>query len=164
MTTSQDRFLETIAATGSIRLTVRSLCFREGRILAQRPADDATANFAFPGGTLELGDSLSDRIRKEYDEELGITIAEPRYLFAVENRFRHRGAIVHGLEHYFLVEPPIADIVSREPHLTFEWLPLAALAEVDLRPRVVREAVIDGSWRDARLLSVPFDRSRPGNL
>ncbi|WP_084177034.1 NUDIX domain-containing protein [Labrenzia sp. DG1229] len=157
--TSQDSFFEKITAAQITRVSVRSLCFRGECVLVQRPSDDDTANFAFPGGRLEYGESLSERVRAEYQEEMGVSIEPPQFLFVVENRFWHRDKIYHGVEHYFLVQPPLTSIVSQEPHIVFHWLPLAELADADLRPTVVRDSICDGSWRTARLLSVPFNET-----
>ncbi len=158
MSKQQSKFLRKVTASKTVRVTVRSLCMAGGRILLQRPSDDPLANFAFIGGKLEYGEALADRLRIEYREELGINIVEPQYLFAVENRFRHEGAIYHGLEHYFLVVPPtMAPLKSREPHLEFHWIPLRRLAELDIRPHAVRDVVAEGRWRQVRLLTVPFD-------
>ena len=162
MSRQQDQFLKKIIAAGALRVTARSLCISDDRILVQRPSDDPSANYAFVGGKLEYGETLSDRIRTEYEEELGLRIAAPRYLFAVENRFWHNGAIYHGLEHYFLVAPPaVSTLKSREQHIEFHWLPVRQVGQFDLRPHVVRDVVSDGSWRDIRLLTVPFDPNGP---
>jgi 8-oxo-dGTP diphosphatase len=162
MSKQQNRFLKKVTAAKAVRVTVRSLCISGDQILVQRPSDDPSANYAFIGGKLEYGETLSDRVRTEYKEELGLRIDAPRYLFAVENRFWHDGAIYHGLEHYFLVAPPaVTTLKSRERHLEFHWLPVQQLKQFDVRPHVVRDAVSDGSWRDIRLLTVPFDPNGP---
>lgn len=61
--------------------------------------------------------------------------------------------MIHGLEHYCEVTLDRTAIESREPHLAQHWLPIDRLAEHDVRPRVVRDAIVDGTWRDARHLT-----------
>ena len=162
MSKQQNRFLKKIITAKVVRVTVRSLCFSGDEILVQRPSDDPSANYAFIGGKLEYGESLSYRIRAEYREELGVRIKDHRYLFAVENRFWHQGKIYHGLEHYFLVSFPTArKFTSRERHLEFHWLPVKQVNQFDVRPHVVRDAISDDSWRDVRLLTVPFNSKVP---
>jgi hypothetical protein len=63
---------------------------------------------------------------------------------------------IHSLEHYFLAEIDTQDVRSREPHLLFCWLPLARLAEFDLRPHIVRDAIISGAYLQARHLVAPY--------
>jgi hypothetical protein len=94
-------------------------------------------------------------LRTEFQEETTAKVLTARYLFVVENRFRYADRLVHGLEHYFLVEIDTADVRSREPHLEFHWLPLPNLAAFDLRPHVVRDAILSGSYLEARHLVTP---------
>lgn len=49
------------------------------------------------------------------------------------------------------------DVQSRESHLTFRWLPLNRLAQFDLRPHIVRDAVAAGEYMEIRHLVVPYD-------
>jgi 8-oxo-dGTP pyrophosphatase MutT (NUDIX family) len=114
------------------------------------------ANFAFIGGQLEPGQSLAECLKAEYRQELGLNIAEPKYLFVVENRFWFGGAVFHGLEHYFLVDAPEGEVMSREAHLRFTWLPVKQLADFDLRPVVVRDAILDDRWQYVHILTMPF--------
>lgn len=125
-----------------------------GALLVQRPADDPASCYAFIGGGLETGERMEDRIRQEYREELGREVVRAEYLFVVENRFRTAAGLVHSLEHYFLVELDGYDVRSREDHLVQCWLPLRELPAHDVRPRVVRDAIIDGSWTTRRHLVV----------
>jgi ADP-ribose pyrophosphatase YjhB (NUDIX family) len=155
--TTQDEHFRRVAQSGAIRPSVRAICLRGDTILAQQPADDPSSCFAFVGGRLEVGDTFEGRIRVELDEELGSTVTRVEYLFVVENRFRVPEGLVHCVEHFLHVDIADGEVRTREPHLTHHWLPLAQLPVVDLRPRVVRDALIDGSWTTVRHLLVPFD-------
>ena len=152
----QDAFLARVAEKGEIRVSVRSICVRDGALLVQRPADDPAACYAFIGGGLETGELMEERIRQEYREELGREVVRARYLFVVENRFRTAAGIVHSLEHYLAVELDSHEVRSRERHLAQCWLPVSRLAAYDVRPHVVRDAIVDGSWETRRHLVVPF--------
>lgn len=154
---SQDQFFSSVARARTLRVSVRSICLRRGAILLQRPADDPKACFAFIGGALEHGELFEQRLRTEYQEELGVEIDVRSYLFVVENRFRQGDGLVHSLEHYFEVSCQEEHVTSREPHLSFTWVPLDQVAEIDLRPRVVARALVDGSWRERRHFVVPLE-------
>jgi ADP-ribose pyrophosphatase YjhB (NUDIX family) len=151
-----DAFLTAVAEKGAIRVSVRSICIHDGALLVQRHADDPSSYYAFIGGGLETGERMEDRIRSEYREETGREVVHARYLFVVENRVRTPAGILHSLEHYFLVELDSHDVRSRESHLVQCWLPLDGLPACDVRPRVVRDAIIDGSWETRRHLVTPF--------
>lgn len=99
----------------------------EEQVLVQQPGDEPGSCFAFTGGVYEIGDTFALRIRKEFEEETTARVIIAKYLFVVENRFRHRGNVVQGLEHYLAVTLDTMDVQSREPHLTLRWLPLATL-------------------------------------
>lgn len=155
--TEQARHFARLAERNKIRVSVRSICIRDGKLLVQRPADEPTSCYAFIGGRLEKGDTFESRIRTEYDEELGGRLTSVRYLFVVENRFRVPEGLVHTVEHFLEVALE-GDVVTREPHLVHSWLPLdRTLRSVDLRPHVVRDALADDSWRTLKHLIVPLD-------
>jgi ADP-ribose pyrophosphatase YjhB (NUDIX family) len=151
-----DAFLARVAEKGDIRVSVRSICLHDGAVLVQSHADDPASYHAFIGGGVETGERMEDRIRKEYAEETDRRVVRAEYLFVVENRVRTAAGVLHSLEHYFLVELDSYEVRSREPHLVQSWLPLAELSARDLRPHVVRDAIVDGSWRTRRHLIVPF--------
>ena len=91
------------------------------------------------------------------EEETNVKIIRSQYLFVVENRFLWNGKPFHGVEHYLEVEIDRFDVESRESHLSQHWLPLDTLAEQDLRPHVVRDAIASGDYRNIRNLVVPFE-------
>jgi ADP-ribose pyrophosphatase YjhB (NUDIX family) len=153
---SQEALLAKMAAKGALRVSVRSICMHDGALLVQTHADDPSACHAFIGGGLEAGELMEDRIRREYGEETDRQVVRAQYLFVVENRVRTAAGILHSLEHYFLVELDSYEIRSRESHLVQSWLPLSQLSAYDVRPRVVRDAIIDGSWKTHKHLIVPF--------
>lgn len=154
--TSQQRFLDDLSATQTIRTSVRAIIVRDARVLVQQPSDEPDSCYAFIGGRVEYGESLEERLRKELSEELGAKLKSSRYLFFVENRFSHGDKLVHLHEHFFEVELESDDIRSVEPELIQRWLPLSRLGEFDLRPHVVRDAIIRGEHSSVRHLVAPL--------
>jgi len=152
----REDFLTRVAEKGDIRISVRSICLHDDAVLVQRHADDPSSYYAFIGGGLETGESMEDRIRLEYGEETDRRVVRAQYLFVVENRVRTAAGILHSLEHYFSVELDSHEVRSRERHLVQCWLPLSELSAHDVRPHVVRDAIVDGSWKTRKHLVVPF--------
>jgi len=150
----QEKFLEKAAKQESIRLSVRSICLQNSQILVQKPSDDVKACYAFIGGKLEFGELMDERLKEEYQEEIGIETKILEYLFVVENRFQFNGKLIHGIEHYFHTAVEDTEIISREPHLTHHWIPTKHLKNYDVRPTIVRDAIFDGSWKTAKRLIV----------
>lgn len=156
--THLEKFLSVVSKEGIIRPCVRSLCFYQGKILGEQPADDPSACFAFPGGGLELGETLEERLKKEYLEEANVRVITSEYLFLVENRFSFNDGLIHSLEHYFFVTLEDYDIESQEPEIILKWLAIDQLPKIDLQPKIVREVIINGTWRNVKHLIQPFEK------
>lgn len=112
-----------------------------------------------PGGGQNHGETLTDTVRREVHEELGLRVT-PRALVYVreyvgKNHAMHR---IHG--HFHQVEAvfrcdcedfsPIGGGRERDRRqVGFEWVPLAKLAEYPLSPKglgeVLARALRDGS-------------------
>ena len=150
----QDQFFAAVASRRIVRPAVRAVVRSERGFLVQRPTDDARAHYAFIGGEYEHGDTFDDRLRKEFEEETSARVVSAEYLFVVENRFLVEDGLVQTLEHYFDVALDRSDVVSRELHLEQVWLAQDLFAAADVRPAIVRDALISGDWRSVRHLSV----------
>jgi ADP-ribose pyrophosphatase YjhB (NUDIX family) len=152
MTFRQDQFFQTVASRRIPRVRVAGIVVDRGSVLVQRPTDDPSAYYALIGGEYEVGDTFETRLRKEFEEETNAQLVECEYLFCVENHFQHRGNAIQQAEHFFLVKLDRRDVKSHEAHLSQHWLPIAELASVDLRPHVVRNALMDGTYLTRRYL------------
>jgi len=138
-------------ASAVIRIKVRGIALRNGRVLVQRPTGDPDACYAFIGGSYEVGDTFAERLRKEFSEETNATVVDSTYLFVLERR-QLGGKLDQALEHYFQVTLDRDDVESREAHLAQYWLPVASLEDYDLRPSVVRDVVAEGRLHSVRHL------------
>jgi ADP-ribose pyrophosphatase YjhB (NUDIX family) len=152
--TRQDQFFASVASRRLVRPAVRAIVRSERGFLVQRPTDDPHAHYAFVGGEYELGDSFEERLRKEFEEETSARVVSAEYLFVVENRFLVKEGLVQTVEHYFEVVLDQAQLVSREPHLEQVWLPEDLFAVADVRPAIVRDALLSADWRSIRHLCV----------
>ena len=153
--TRESDFFARVAARKMVRPRVAGIIIVDDQLLVQQPRDNLAACYAFIGGEYEVGDTFVSRLQTEVEEETTARLLRAEYLFVVENQFRSAGVSVHGLEHYLLGEIDRTDVQSREPHLLFRWLPLDSLAQVDLRPHLVRDAIASGSYLRIRHLLVP---------
>ncbi|HEX6387560.1 MAG TPA: A/G-specific adenine glycosylase [Anaerolineae bacterium] len=70
----------------------------EGRFLiAQRPLEGLLGGlWEFPGGKQEAGETLSEALRREIAEELGIEIEVGRYLTSVKHAYTHFRITLHA--------------------------------------------------------------------
>lgn len=150
----QERFFAAVAKRHLVRPAVRAIVHGQRGLLVQRPTDDPTTNYAFIGGEYEVGDTFETRLRREFEEETDARVLRANYRFVVENRFLSGGKLVQTLEHYFEVELDRCEISSREANLEQVWLPRDVFATADVRPTVVRDAILSDDWRKIRRLQV----------
>jgi 8-oxo-dGTP pyrophosphatase MutT (NUDIX family) len=150
----QDEFFAVVAARRLVRPAVRAIVHSDRGFLVQRPTDEPGSNYAFIGGEYEFGDTFEERLRNEFEEETSACVVSVDYRFVVENRFMVKERLVQTLEHYFEVSLDRMDVVSREAHLEQVWLSEDAFAAADVRPTVVRNALLLQDWRSLRRLSV----------
>lgn len=125
-------------------LLARAVLCRKDRVLVVR-ADGQPHTF-LPGGHVEDGEGLASCLRRELWEELGVEAAVGRYLGAVEHRWRRDGTPQYEINHCFAAEAPAlpADAPpAREDYLSFGWVPVDALDEVDLQPAPLRRLLAD---------------------
>jgi 8-oxo-dGTP pyrophosphatase MutT (NUDIX family) len=152
-----NEYYEWLAEGGRIRVGVRAIIFdRSGeRLLVEENIEDEPPFFYFVGGGIEVGETMLECLRREVREEITAEIIQSKYLFVVENFIRYAGEVRHGLGHYFEVAIDREDVRSTNPVLAYHWLSINGLREVDRRPTVVRDAILDGSYvRIRHLVSV----------
>ncbi len=109
-------------------IVTAAVIWRDDRVLlAQRPAGGLLANlWEFPGGKLEAGESLTDCLRREIREELGVEIEVGAALGVYRHAYTHFRVTLHAFR---------AHLLRGEPRpLQAQALTWAALAELDAFP------------------------------
>lgn len=152
-------YMSWLADGGWIRVSARAIIFdaARDRILVERNDWMANVYFNFAGGGVEVNETLEECIARELSEETDARITAVRYLFVVENFFPHEAQIRHSLEHYFEIELDSEEVTPDSEGVAFHWLPVRTLGEVDLRPTVVRDAIVDGSCAHVKHLVLRED-------
>jgi 8-oxo-dGTP pyrophosphatase MutT (NUDIX family) len=132
----------------------RAIIFDSARrhILVERNLGAREEYVAFPGGGIELGETLEECISRELDEEIAARVVEFEFLFLVENLIPFEGEYLHGIELYCEVKLESDEIESQLEGYEFPWLDVDNLSRVDLRPWIVRDHIVDGSYKSIRHL------------
>jgi 8-oxo-dGTP diphosphatase len=124
-------------------IIARAVIRRDGRLLLAR---QRTKSWSFlPGGHIDPGERIEPALLREIGEELGTEARVNGFVGAVEHGYTEDGQVHHELNLVFDVSIDQPDPVSREEHLEFHWLPLTALADADVRPRALRDALTSAS-------------------
>ena len=133
-----------------IRISARALIFNAAgdRILIERNVGAQNEHVNFIGGGVEVGETLQECIARELAEETDAKIVHARYLLLLENFWSHDGEVRHSLEHYFEIGLDREEITPRYDNVEFIWTPIAALEGIDLRPAIVRNRIVDGTFRE----------------
>jgi 8-oxo-dGTP pyrophosphatase MutT (NUDIX family) len=66
-------------------------------VMAVRNDDGGIKGWRPIGGTIEFGERAAEALRREFVEELGEPIGEPKLLSVIENLYSHYGAVGHEI-------------------------------------------------------------------
>ncbi len=121
----------------------------DGRVLVQKIGDEDF--LCLPGGRVEMGEPAEEALLREMREEMDCKVQVGRLLWVIDNLFTHRGVHYHELGLYFAISlPKGCRQASGEPwtgteldgtKLYFSWHPADRLAELELRPTFLIEAL-----------------------
>lgn len=130
-----------------IEVLGRALIIERGSVLLCRNVDKGYRYL--PGGHVEPGEGAMDAVLRELEEEASMPATAGPLLAVLEVRFTQKGKPKHELNLVFHVEREgggdASPILSLEPDIAFDWIPLSDLARADIRPDSVRE------WLERRI-------------
>jgi 8-oxo-dGTP diphosphatase len=117
---------------GRIRIRACGLCWREGQLLMVNHKGITASDFwAPPGGGLDFGESIEDCLQRELQEETGLVVSAPKFLFGCE----FIQSPLHAIELFFQVTPESGTVKNGyDPELQIirevRFLSTAALAGI----------------------------------
>lgn len=126
------------------------IVINENRVLlVQRGKDPGAGTWAFPGGRLELGETLAEAATREAYEETGLTI-EPGEVIAVRDLI-DRDEAGRIRFHYVLIDllaqPVGGTLRPGDDSVAVRWIGLEDMADLPMAPHmveVVRQLLGDG--------------------
>jgi ADP-ribose pyrophosphatase YjhB (NUDIX family) len=84
------------------RASVYGILLDGKKILLQR--HPLTTKFGLPGGGIELGETISDCLEREFKEETGLTVRVKDLVGATQDFFTHEEKFVHSIVIVYKVE------------------------------------------------------------
>lgn len=107
--------------------------------------------FYLPGGHIEFGEPARDALTREILEETGLECRVGSLMLTSEHSFsdgkkdHHEINLVFHMEHIGPPRSPMPDPVpSIETKIGFEWVELASLTDLDLRPIELKAWLMSG--------------------
>jgi 8-oxo-dGTP diphosphatase len=136
-----------------IEVIGRALIVERGRVLLCRSVE--RGYYYLPGGHVEFGEAAAEAVARELEEECGLKVEVgecglvAECVFETRKKKRH-----HELNLVFHVERQgDAEVKSLEPELAFDWVDLAAVVDLDLRPESIKAWVAAGPRKGCEFAS-----------
>lgn len=134
-----------------IEVIARGAALLSGRVLLCRNVKHGYCYL--PGGHVEFGERAADALVREFKEETGLVVQVGNCLLVSEGTFQQKGRERHEVNLVFHVEHPawqtsdrgVAPVPSLEPKIAFEWVELAAVVDLDLRPESIKAWLASGA-------------------
>lgn len=127
-----------------LRNSAKAVVVHDGRVLLTRCVDHTGEWYCFPGGGQEPGETLADAARRECLEETGAEV-DPGPMLAVLE-WHDTAHDTHAVEFYFRCtlraqtrKPTTPDTTQ----LAVEWVELAKVPHIDLKPTALQAVVRD---------------------
>lgn len=126
-----------------IRNSGKALIIKDGKLLVSKINDNGDIFYIMPGGGQETEELLSEAVKRECAEELGIEVEAKSLEFVIEGL---DGEAFHRVDLVFLCDY-IGKIDNAEIHgdrnqVGFEWLYIENLMDEPLYPSVLRAQII----------------------
>lgn len=134
--------------TPTIEIIARGTLVWGSRLLVCRSVEHGYAYL--PGGHVEFGESAQRALEREFLEETELSVRAGPCSLVAEELFeqggvpRHEYSLVFHVEHTGAADRLDA-VKSREPTIAFDWIDVAAVGDVDLRPASIRAWLVAGA-------------------
>ncbi len=126
-----------------IRNSAKALIIKDGKMLAAKINDNGDIFFVMPGGGQDAEELLSEAVRRECAEEMGIEVVPKSLEFVIEGTHGesfHRVDLVFHCEYVGKIEN--AEIQADVHQVGYEWLSIEGLMDQPLYPSKLRSQVI----------------------
>ena len=131
---------------GSFKYRVAGAIVKNDKVLMVNICNNGF--YCLPGGHIHLGEDSLEAIKREINEEVGITCKTVKLIALCENFFNSKWGKMQEVCYFYLIEPnedmqtEDYEIVENDEGelkpLKFKWCPLSEINSVDFRPQVLK--------------------------
>ena len=117
----------------------------KGELLVGRRAfEPAKGTLDLIGGYVDCGESAETAVKREIEEEVGLIVENPVYLFSKPNTYLYSGLVVHTTDLFFLVNVLSSDrIIANDDVSECWWADVNDLSLDDFGLDSIREGLRD---------------------
>lgn len=130
-----------------IEVIARGVCVKAGKLLICH--SKGAPNTYLPGGHVEFGETVRESLRREMQEEMGVSFTVGRFLGVVEHSYRRKELVQHEINLVFQMTckslRSVGDPKSCEDYIEFCWVPLEDLKTSNLEPSPLRKLIPEWS-------------------
>ncbi len=92
-------------------------------LLIRRAKNPAKDKLAFPGGFVDIDETVESALAREIREEVALTVKQFRFLTSHPNRYEYRDIIYPVLDLFFICETETLDATGQKEEVTsLEWV------------------------------------------
>ncbi len=132
-----------MSANKEIEFLARGVLICKGMLLVCH--NKKKGNYFLPGGHIEFGERAKEALRREIEEEIGMSVSIGRFLGAAEHSFVWRQQRTCEINLVFELRMrslnPFRRVPSKEEKLEFLWMPLSRLNRTKLEPFTLRKQI-----------------------
>lgn len=132
----------------NIEIIARGVILKNGKVLLCQAK--TRANWYFPGGHVEWGETGETALRRELGEETGAEITGPEFIGLNENAYDFQNETHQEVNLIFRAETAESDIEAKEDHLRYRWAALGDLEKEYVLPEGMKKAVL-GWLKDGKI-------------
>ena len=116
---------------------------KEELLVCRRGKNPKKGTLDLPGGFVDMGETGEQGVEREIQEETGLSVTSPEYLFSLPNTYLYSGFLVHTLDLFFLCRVlPGGHMPAMDDVEESFWMPLEQVNPQEFGLDSVREGVI----------------------
>ena len=124
-----------------IEIIARAVVIQDGKILLCKVK--TKDNWFFPGGHVETGETVTEGLMREFEEEIKTRTKRASFIGINENKFIFENEIHQELNVVFEVSLDESEVKCCEDHLEFDWFDLEKAKEMLVLPLGMKKAVFE---------------------